>query len=100
MRRLRERWSDRSGAFLISAFASADANLLAFIDEGWNLHHQSGFELGGLGDVGDACAFETRLRFYHLEIHRWRQLDADRLAFIKLHVDFELRDQVFDAVAQ
>src|ERR1039458_7056065 len=41
-----------SGPFLIRAFRCADANLLAFGDEGRHLHHQAGFELGGLGHVG------------------------------------------------
>jgi hypothetical protein len=38
----------RLRAFLIGAFRGIDADLFAFGDEGRHLHHQAGFELGGL----------------------------------------------------
>lgn len=41
-----------SGAGHVGALGGVDPNLLAFVDEGWNLDDEAGFGLRGLGDGG------------------------------------------------
>src|SRR5437879_13158559 len=87
-------------ALLITAVASADPNLLALVDKRRHLHHEPGFHFGGFGDVRYGCALEPGFSLDNREIDARRQLDAHGLALVELHIDLELRHQVFHALAQ
>src|ERR1700733_7148102 len=90
----------RSGSFLIGAFGSIHADLLAFGDERRHLNHKAGFHLRGLRYVRYRRALEPWLRLYDSHVHGWRQLHADRFAFVKFDGDFELGNQVVGRVAE
>src|SRR5260221_12938840 len=87
-------------ALLITAVAGADPNLLALVDKRRHLHHETGLHFGGFGDVRYGSALESGFSLDNHEIDARRQLDAHGFALVELHIDLELRDQVFHGVAQ
>src|ERR1700722_8641222 len=84
----------------IRAFRRIHFDLLAFVDERWNLHHQPGLGLRGLGHAGSGGTLQSRLSLNHREDDGLRQLDPDRFAVEKLDLDFKIRNEIFDRVAQ
>ena len=80
-------------ACLIGRFGRRNPDLLALVDKRRHLHHQPGLQLRGLGDIRNRRALHPRLGFDHGQIHRGRQLHADRLAFVELDVHLQVRRQ-------
>src|SRR5581483_5254653 len=84
----------------IRSLAGVHADFLAFIDEGRDLHHQSGLQLCRLHHVARGGRFQPRLGLDHGQLHRLRQFDPDRLAVVKLHFDLQIRDEVVHGLAE
>src|SRR5579864_8573589 len=84
----------------VHALSRVNLDLLAFVNERRDLHHQSGLRFRGLGYAGSSGAFQSRLSFYHRENHGLRKLDAHRLAIKKFHLDLKIGDEIVHGVAQ
>src|SRR5262245_8317860 len=97
------RWLERKSllrAFDVAAFGRVDANLLALLDEGGDLNDDAGFEFRRLADVADCGAFDLGLCLDNGHDDDLRNLDADRRAFVNIHFDQGLRQQVAHRVAE
>ena len=75
------------GPAQVSALAGVNADLFAFIDEGWDLDNEAGFKLGGLGDAGCSGRLQARLGLHDFQLNRRRKLDAYRVAIVVADLD-------------
>src|SRR5215468_6613366 len=87
-------------AFDVTAFSRVHANLLALLDEGGDLNGDAGFELRRLAYVADRGALDLRLGLDDDQRDDLRNFDADRRAFVKVHIDQRLRQQIAHRVPE
>jgi hypothetical protein len=84
----------------VARFGSVHANLVAFVDERRNVHHQTGFECGGLHHGAGGGFLQRGLGLHNLQVHGVRQADADGLFVVEFDFHDGVGDQVVDRFAQ
>ena len=61
---------------------------------------EAGFRFRWFGDAGCGSALQSGFNFHHSQYNRLGQLDADRLAIKKFHLNLKVWRQVIDRIAE
>ena len=85
---------------LILARFRADADPVADVDERRHLHDQAGFGARGLHLRARRRALDAGRRVLDAQIDGHRQIDADRLVAVELHLDDRVGQDVVDRIAE
>src|SRR5690348_16325895 len=90
----------RSGARLVLPSFGVDADAIAFVDEGRDLHDQPGLERRRLHLCAGRRALDPGHGLFDDEIDRLRQLDADRLGVVELDANHRVGNEIELRVAE
>src|ERR1700712_888211 len=84
----------------VRAFGGVDANLFAFVDEGWDLDDEAGFRGSGLRDGAGGGGLDAWLGLDYRHFDEGWKLDADGLAVVAGDFDQKVGREVVDGVAE